>query len=792
MDGLFDRDSVDVWIGRLGNYCMSNKTSIPTPVIPVFFVSTAVLLNAPMEWLGAEFGQLGPRLALAATLSLALALATQRYSKRLLEKLLAVEQIEEFQSAPSLFRGLETASLSGDSQWRSLTETLCGELGFSRDVLSQKTWWELTHPEDKEEEEVLRRRLERGELNFFDLRKRVVGGDGRVRHFFQRVQAERDASGELTSLELKLGALGDGNSGEVELKSRLILLEEALEAAPVGIVHFQSSGTIVSQNHRFFEICGYSSQELASLKFTNLMNPNERMRFEMALKDATYKGRNRFEIRVSLERKDRSNVPVHLHVSGCSETSQPLVAFVQDLTELDLAKKGEGAHRLSANMAMQALDSAQVGLARVESRTGKIMEANHRICEIFGYSDRELLRMNWADLNHYGDGDSEREYMDALRRGLRKEYVIEKRLERADGSPLWVRLTVLRSLFLMGELRQHTVVIEDIHDRKMSEEELIASEHKYRALVNQTLTGIYSFEGEVFTYVNDRFCAIFGYDRDELVGFKGPLDLLSEEGRRLTKDRIRNREEGRQQTDHYMVEAVRKDGEVIMLEVYGYVYQLKGQTVLSGTVLDVTERVQHDREVKDLLINTVGALGTTIDKRDPYTAGHQQRVAELSVAIARKLGLDEFVVEGIKLGALIHDIGKIQVPAEILNRPGRLGDVEFALVRNHAAAGADILKGLEGAPWPIAAIAAQHHERLDGSGYPNALKGDEILYESNIVGVADVVEAMISHRPYRPGLGLEAALGEIRSKAGKFFHPEIVEACCELFEKDGFGFSSRF
>ena len=195
-------------------------------------------------------------------------------------------------------------------------------------------------------------------------------------------------------------------------------------------------------------------------------------------------------------------------------------------------------------------------------------------------------------------------------------------------------------------------------------------------------------------------------------------------------------------------------------------------------------------KVKRSVISTINAMSKIIELRDPYTAGHQQRVAMLASAIAREMGLPEERVVGIQLAALIHDIGKIYVPADILAKPGKLTEIEFDMIKTHPELGYNTLKILE-FPWPIAEIIRQHHERLDGSGYPHGLKGDEILLEARIIGVADVIEAMASHRPYRPALGIEAALEEITRNSGKLYDPEVVKACVRLFREKGFDFEKE-
>jgi len=185
---------------------------------------------------------------------------------------------------------------------------------------------------------------------------------------------------------------------------------------------------------------------------------------------------------------------------------------------------------------------------------------------------------------------------------------------------------------------------------------------------------------------------------------------------------------------------------------------------------------------------TVEALASASEQRDSYTAGHQQRVAQLICAIAEKIGLSEEEIYGIQLAGLIHDIGKIYVPAEILNVPRQLTVVEFTIIQNHCQVGYEILKIIE-FPWPIAEIVLQHHERIDGSGYPAGLSKEDILLEAKILGVADVVEAMTNRRPYRPALGVEKALEEISRNRGILYDRKVVDACLEVFTKDGFEFT---
>nr|WP_319566390.1 HD domain-containing phosphohydrolase [uncultured Rhodoferax sp.] len=209
---------------------------------------------------------------------------------------------------------------------------------------------------------------------------------------------------------------------------------------------------------------------------------------------------------------------------------------------------------------------------------------------------------------------------------------------------------------------------------------------------------------------------------------------------------------------------------------------------LEGIVEERTRSlVESEAKLRSTLLDTISAIAATVEMRDPYTAGHQRRVAQIAKAIAEELGLPPQQIEGIYLASVVHDVGKVKVPAEILSKPGKLTEYEFPLIKQHPQAGYDILKEVS-FPWPIAQFVLQHHERMDGSGYPLGLKGDDILLEARIISVADVIEAMASHRPYRPGRGIEAALQEISDKRNVLFDCVVVDAALRLFREKNFTF----
>ena len=209
---------------------------------------------------------------------------------------------------------------------------------------------------------------------------------------------------------------------------------------------------------------------------------------------------------------------------------------------------------------------------------------------------------------------------------------------------------------------------------------------------------------------------------------------------------------------------------------------------LEKLVAERTEKLQDTlNHLQKILEGTIQAIARTVESRDPYTAGHQKRVTQLATAIAKELDMDGHRLEGLKMAGVIHDLGKISVPAEILIKPGRITETEFGLIKVHPQVGYDILKDID-FPWAIAQIVLQHHEKMDGSGYPQALSGDDILMEARILCVSDVVEAMASHRPYRAALGINVALEEISKNKGVLYDPDVVGACLKLFSENAFQF----
>jgi HD-GYP domain-containing protein (c-di-GMP phosphodiesterase class II) len=220
----------------------------------------------------------------------------------------------------------------------------------------------------------------------------------------------------------------------------------------------------------------------------------------------------------------------------------------------------------------------------------------------------------------------------------------------------------------------------------------------------------------------------------------------------------------------------------------------KGATEVHTAVTYVTKRKKDEEKLSQIMENlrkgvsgVIQIVSSTVETRDPYTTGHQRRVADLSRAIAEEMGLADARRDGLCMAGTIHDLGKISIPAEILSKPAKLTKIEYKLIQTHSQTGHDILKDIDFS-WPLAEMVYQHHERINGSGYPRGLKGKDISPEAQILMVADVVEAMTSRRPYRPALGVDAALEEIEKNKGILYNPKVAEVCQKLFKKKGFKF----
>ena len=331
----------------------------------------------------------------------------------------------------------------------------------------------------------------------------------------------------------------------------------------------------------------------------------------------------------------------------------------------------------------------------------------------------------------------------------------------------------------------------DLTDIRHSESTLLESETRFRHMIEQTISGIYVRRRERVIYVNPSYCQMIGWSAAELL-HQDILTFTTSDPENLQC--IHNawaRLAAGERDISYNVPMRHKDGHLVLLELHAnQIIWDDGEEATIVMAQDVTERKRAEEQIanyvfqlEDSMKGTLQAVSNMVEMRDPYTAGHERRVGLIAGAIARQMGWDDKRCAMLELAGLVHDIGKIAVPAEILTKPSRLSHLEMEIIKCHAETGYEILKDVH-FPMPVADIIRQHHERIDGSGYPQGLRGDEIMPEAKILCVADVLESMASDRPYRAALGLEVALAEIIRGRGTVYDATVVDAIvCLVREK---------
>jgi PAS domain S-box-containing protein/putative nucleotidyltransferase with HDIG domain len=322
------------------------------------------------------------------------------------------------------------------------------------------------------------------------------------------------------------------------------------------------------------------------------------------------------------------------------------------------------------------------------------------------------------------------------------------------------------------------------------------SEERFRALSENAPDVIYTLDAHgAFTYVNPAWERILGHRKEEVIG-QYFVNFVKKEDSRIFISAFKSVRDKKQWAIDLYGAIIHKNGTERLFNLSGAPnLDADGKVIgVVGTFKDVTALKRSEEELQisfnklqTAMSSTIDAISIIVELRDPYTAGHQRRVASLACAIAKELKMSEDQIDKIRMGGLIHDIGKIYIPAEILTKPGRLSKIELDMMKSHPEVGYKILQQVDFIP-PIAQIVYQHHERMDGSGYPLGISGDDILLESRIIAVADSVEAMASHRPYRPALGIEKALEMILNEKGKSYDSQIVDACVTLFKNRDFQF----
>ncbi len=659
------------------------------------------------------------------------------------------------------------------------------------DIPTGKDWFEKAYPDPECRKEAL-------SAWFDDLRKYPIG-EIRPRTFSVTCKDRAEKLILFRSVTSKTGDhfvtyedITERRMNEISLRESEEKYRTILENIEEGYYEVDLKGNIIFCNDYLCKILGYPREELLGTNNRKYMNQVSAKSVFETFNRVYRTGIASKSLDWELFRKDGSKRTVEVSVALIRNLNGDPVGFrgiLRDVTEQKLADE---ALRKSEEKYRQLVNHAPAGLYEVDFLQRKFVTVNDIMCEYTGYTKEELLSMSPFDIL---SEESRTRFMERLTKVLAGEKVLETvefNIRAKDGKDLWV-LVNSKILYDQGFPKGASVVVHNITERKLAEEALRKSEEKYRFLVNNANDAIFIAQDGLIKFPNPKTLEILGYSDGELARIPY-TDLIHPDDRAILLKVRPKGGEGKEAIATYSIRVKNRAGEVIWAHISSVPIVWEDQPATLNFVRDITIQKKAEEELTNSLHKlrritgaTIQAMAQTVEVRDPYTAGHQKRVADLARAIATRMGLSSDRVDGIRMAGTIHDIGKISVPAEILSKPGLLTPLEFSLIKTHSQVGYDILKDIE-FPWDIATMVLQHHERLDGSGYPQGITGDRILLDAKILTVADVVEAMASHRPYRPSLGLDKALEEIGDKRGRFYDPDAVDACVGLFSENKFAF----
>ena len=480
------------------------------------------------------------------------------------------------------------------------------------------------------------------------------------------------------------------------------------------------------------------------------------------------------------------SVPCLYSASRITDANGRIIGELLLIKDISERKRAEEELKQSEQTLMSTLESAPDGVYLMDLK-GTFLYGNQRAEEIIGYHRNELLGRSFL---HVGLLPEEQlikaaELLECANKG---QPIVAEGLQliRKDGTLVWTEINT--SVIQRGE---ETVVIgfvRDISERKRAEEALQESEERYRVLFENSIEGVFTTDiAGNLTSVNKATAEICGYSTKELIGMSYKKPATPEGAEFLYKAYSKLFRTG-EPVRSLIYEIIRKDGKRRLLEGYANAIKKEDRIVgFQGTIRDITEQKEAEERLKRSFIDLAETVSRAMGSRDPYTASHQQRVAGLAQLVGEKIGLDQNRLHGIYIGGLLHDCGKVSIPASILTKSGELAEEEWALIHAHTKQGYKILKDTN-LPWPVADMALHHHERLDGSGYPDGISGEELSLEIRILAVCDVVEAMSSYRPYRPARSKEEVVEEIEGGRGMKYDAGVVDIMLQIIENGEFDF----
>ena len=600
-------------------------------------------------------------------------------------------------------------------------------------------------------------------------------------------EALKNDAGKILKVQGAFQDITDRKRAEEALRERESFLQKIFDIIPVGLWFVDKNGKLLRGNPAGVKIWGaepkVNPSEYGVFKARRLPSGEEIAPGDWALAHTIREGVTVVDEMLEIDAFDGKKKVILNYTSPVLDDRGALQGAI--VVNLDITERKEAEDKIKKQT--DAMEAAIEGMALL-NKDEEYTYMNQAHARIYGYENAgELIGKSWRIL--YDADEIQRFDAEIMPKFGQTGYWQGEALGmKKNGSkfPQEISLTALEGGGLI-------CVVHDITERKRAEAELVESKALIEAVVENVPLMIFLKESTDLRFVifNRAGEELLGHDRRDLIG-KNNLDLFPPEqaANFMAKDReVLDGEAGMLDIPEEPILTAKK-GERLLHTRKVRIHGFDGATkFLLGISEDITERKRAEEELRGTLESLRKAVGTTIqvmvsavEARDPYTAGHQLRSADLARAIAAQMGLPQEKIEGLRMVGSIHDIGKLSIPAEILSKPSKLTNIEFSLTKEHARMGYEMLKDVE-SPWPLAEIVYQHHERMDGSGYPRNLKGDEILIEARILAVADVVEAMASHRPYRPTLGTDAALEEIEINQGTLYDADAVDACLTLFRE---------
>jgi PAS domain S-box-containing protein len=599
---------------------------------------------------------------------------------------------------------------------------------------------------------------------------------------------------ELVSLRKRILELERSESESKQMVEELREDEEKyrdiLENIEDGYFEVDRAGDFTFFNPSICRILGYPSEEMLGMNFRAYMDAENAKKVFQAFNEVyvTRIPTKGFEWEVI--RKDGARMYIEVSISLIVKPGEKPTRFrgiARDITE---RKQAEKALRESEESFRSHLENAPDGVYMSDLK-GNFLYGNRKCEEIIGYRKEELIDKNFLELNLLSE-NSLNKAAQLLQANMEGKSTGPDEIELISNEGRLVPVEINTSVVQRMGQRIVLAFVRDITERKRVEAALRESESLSKSLIDYMHDAMIIMDWDGFILFANRAAAqIIDFERpEELTGHNMVEYLHPDSLQKAAEDLEAVKADKMGFLSEYQLSSV--TGKHIWVESIGGKIIFRNASANLVCIRDITERKQAEEELQRTLESlrkafgaTIKAMSSAVEVRDPYTAGHQIRSADLARTIATEMGLPHEKIEGIRVAGSIHDIGKLSIPAEILSKPTKLTNLEFSLIKEHAQKGYEMLKDVE-SPWPLAEIVYQHHERMDGSGYPRNLKGDDILMEARILAVADVVESMASHRPYRPTLGIDAALEEIEKNRGIFYDNAVADTCLRLFREKRF------